>query len=154
MPETQAPSPRNATSPTTSSPAGTESSRWQFLSDVLVFQGKLIIDGLRDLLLSPISIIAAIADLLSGGQRPGDNFYSVIAFGKKTEIWINLFGCATRRDRHHEAQEHAEPNVDALVGKLEEAIKRQYERGGITASAKEAIDKTLDNIERKRRPNN
>jgi hypothetical protein len=44
------------------------SSRWHLIRDVAVFQLKLGLDALRDLVLSPISLIAGIVDLVFGGE--------------------------------------------------------------------------------------
>lgn len=39
--------------------------RGQLLRQILVFQFKLAMDGIRDVLLSPISVIAALAGILT-----------------------------------------------------------------------------------------
>lgn len=96
--------------------------RWQTLKDVLLFQGKLLADGLRDVVLSPVSILAALIDLVVPGDDKGRRFYAVLRFGRSTEDWINLFGAA---DRHDPAVESK--GVDALVDELE-AIIRDPER--------------------------
>ncbi len=67
-------------------------SRLQLVWDVLVFQFKLAFDGLRDLLLSPLSIIAAVMGLLAGGDDPYRYFRRLLRFGRRSELWINLFG--------------------------------------------------------------
>jgi len=67
-------------------------SRLQLIWDVLVFQLKLTVDGLRDLVLVPISLFAALAGLLLGGSQPAQYFHRVLQFGRRTEFWINLFG--------------------------------------------------------------
>ena len=41
-----------------------QSGRWHFIRDVLVLQGKLVIDGFRDAALIPVSLVAAVADVL------------------------------------------------------------------------------------------
>ena len=111
--------------------------RWKLIRDVAVFQLRLGLDALRDLVLSPISLIAGIADLLLGGTR----FYAVLAAGRRTEAWINLFG---ELERTGEGAESA--SVDALLERVERLLVEQYERGGVTASAKSAIDRGLDAI--------
>jgi hypothetical protein len=73
-------------------PPRTHLSRLQLLTDVAVFQVKLVVDGLRDVLLSPLSIVAAVAGLLTGGDQPERYFQKVIRFGRRSEVWINLFG--------------------------------------------------------------
>lgn len=126
--------------------------RWELLRDVLVFQGKLVLDGLRDLLLSPLSIGAAIIGLIAGGDRPGRYFYGLLSVGRQSDVWINLFGTSRHRFPYNNPADSADTphgeSVDVLVDKLETLVKRQYERGGITANAKDAIDRALDNIER------
>ena len=49
-----------------------ESERWTMLRDLAVLQGKLIVDGLRDLLLVPASLIAGLISILSSDNgKPG-----------------------------------------------------------------------------------
>lgn len=72
--------------------ASRENSRLQLLWDVLLFQFKLVADGLRDLFLSPISLISALIGLLVGGDEPDRYFRRVLHLGRRSEIWINLFG--------------------------------------------------------------
>jgi len=73
-------------------PSGVHASRLQLIWDVVLFQLKLIADGLRDLLLSPISIIAGILGLVAGGNDPHRYFRRLLAIGRRSEVWINLFG--------------------------------------------------------------
>lgn len=72
--------------------------RFPVFRDVVVFQFKLLVDGLRDVLISPLSILAAIVDLLVPGDDGGKRFYAVVRFGRRTEEWINLFGAAGPRE--------------------------------------------------------
>jgi hypothetical protein len=58
-------------------PAGS-GERWQFLRDVVVFQLKLLLDNLRDFALVPISLVAALIDLVYKGEREGALFYKVL----------------------------------------------------------------------------
>ena len=115
-------------------------SRWELIRDVLVFQLKLGIDALRDVALVPISLVAAVVDLATGGDRP-ENFYEVVRLGRRSERWINLFGTVDPPEEQDDL-----PSLDSLVGQVERLVVEQYERGGVTASAKEAIDRSLDRI--------
>jgi len=121
--------------------------RWTLLRDVTVFQGKLLLDGLRDLVLSPISIAAAVIALLRGGEQPGRQFYDLLYMGKRSEHWINLFG-ATKRVSPPTFDQEGSESVDALVERLETVARRQYEKGGLTQNAKHAVDRALDAIDR------
>ena len=124
--------------------------RWEFLRDVIVFQLKLVLDALRDLLLSPISIVAAAVDLLSGDERERRHFYRVLGVGRSLDVWINLFG-ESKSVEGQMSESSGSPTVDSLVGQVEQLLVEQYERGGVTASAKDAIDRSLDAIARKRK---
>lgn len=119
--------------------------RWRLIRDVLVFQLRLGLDALRDLLLSPISIVAGLADLIFGGTR----FYAVLAAGRRTETWIHLFGELDRAEMRDATDAAPPAAVDAIVERMERLIVEQYERGGVTASAKSAIDRGLDAIGRR-----
>ena len=127
-------------------PAPEVPDRWEFLRDVLVFQLKLLLDAVRDLVLSPVSIVAGVIDLISGDEPPGRYFYRLLAFGGRTDTWINLFGMPGRPD---EPGGDEGVTIDSLVAQVERLIVDQYERGGVTASAKQAIDRSLDAISRK-----
>lgn len=132
------------------STARASSARWALLRDALVFQGKLFCDGARDLLLSPLAIGALLVDLVAGGERPGQRFYSLLRAGRRSERWINLFGAAEPKPPAGRlVSDSGASGVDAMVTRLEEVVVDQYQRGGITASAKDAIDRWLDAIERR-----
>lgn len=124
--------------------------RWTLLRDLAVLQVKLLVDGFRDLVLVPASLIAGIISLVKGTKdRPGPQFYQLIGVGKQSEVWINLF----------KAYEHAPPevkqeysfgvaNMDEIVDKFESFVVDEYQRGGVTKQAKERIDKALNAIQR------
>lgn len=114
------------------------SKRGALVRNALVFQLKLMADGLRDLVLLPISLIAALAGLVRGGDEPEREFVEVLKLGRKSERWINLFGL-------HGNQEHAHAiaSIDALFDKVEETLKRQYQAAGTSAKARAEIDEAL-----------
>ena len=106
----------------------------------MIFQLKLAIDALRDIVLVPVSLVAGIMDLVAGGDRQGENFYHVLRLGRRSERWINLFRIAGEPD------EDDAPSLDSLVGQVERLVVEQAEHGGVTAAAKGAIDRSLDRI--------
>jgi hypothetical protein len=107
------------------------------IRDLLVFQVKLGADAFRDLLLSPASIAIAIYDLVTGGDKPGRNFYALLALGRRSDRFIELFGDPETPD----ASASEDPTLDTLVGKVESMVVREYERGGATTTAKDAISR-------------
>ena len=117
------------------------SQRWRLLRDATAFQLKLALAGLRDLLLIPISLIAALLSLPTGGG-PHSAFYEVVRLGSRTERWINLFGMVRQQNAG------GDEGVDALVQRFESLLVEQDSRGGITAAAKDRIDQVLDRLER------
>jgi hypothetical protein len=121
--------------------------RWAFIRDLVVFQLKLLLDALRDVVLSPASIVAGLLDLVSGDDPPGRNFNRLLAAGRRSDAWINLFG-EGRFDAEGEERSGDTHSVDSLVGHVERLLLEQVERGGVTASAKEAIDRSLDRVTR------
>ena len=130
--------------------ADAESRRWVLLRDMLVLQGKLIIDGLRDLLLVPASLIAGIVSLVSSSNgQPGSQFYELIGLGKQSERWINLFGAYENAPAEvRERQSVVHGDVDELVSRFESFVVDEYKRGGVTAQAKQRMDKILDAVQR------
>ncbi len=131
-------------------PAQPNPDRWEMLRDVVVFQVKLVVDGLRDVVLSPVSLLAALGDLLLSRERTGGRFYEVVRFGRRTERWINLFGAADR-SVHSEprASENGDAGIDAYVEHLQQRLLDQYELWVVTSSAKDKIDRALDTIQHK-----
>ena len=124
--------------------------RWTLIRDIAVLQVKLIVDGFRDLVLVPASLVAGIWSLLGGTvDRPGPQFYQLIGLGKRSELWINLFKAyenAPPEVRKDEAFGVA--NMDELVDKFESFVVDEYQRGGVTKQAKDRIDQALNAIQR------
>lgn len=58
--------------------------------DFVVFQIKLAVDGVKDLLVFNLSIVAILADLLLGGRRPGRCFYGVVRASRNFDAWLRL----------------------------------------------------------------
>ena len=114
-----------------------ENGRWALIGQVLRFQVKLLVDGLRDLIMSPVSLVAALIGLLVHPTQPGRLFGQVLDFGRKTEEWINLF------DR-----EQPEPGIDELFSHLEQRLETQYRDGGVTRTAKQTVDASLNGLQR------
>jgi hypothetical protein len=122
-----------------------EHSRGELARDALLLQGKLLIDGLRDLLLVPISIVAVMIDLVSGEHPMGRRFYSVVQLGRRSEHWINLFGAADRSPHENRWAHNEESHkLDELVEQVEKVVKDQYAEGGVTGSARNALTRALD----------
>lgn len=128
------------------------SSRWILIRDIAVLQVKLVVDGLRDLILVPLSLIAGIVSLASGeGGVPGTHFYRLLVIGKQSERWINLFGALTNAPPDLEqSMPFPDADMDDIVGKIEAFVVSEERRGGMTAQARERFEKALDALQKRR----
>ncbi len=127
--------------------------RWVLIRDLGVLQVKLIVDGLRDIILVPASLIAGMVSLAtSEGGKPGLQFYQLLAWGKESEVWINLFGAVRNAPEIIEQpQRFGDQDIDDIVGRLEAFVVDESKRGGVTSQAKDRLDKILDAFQRKKR---
>jgi hypothetical protein len=120
------------------SPPDGHERRWALIRDAVVFSAKVGIEALRDVLLIPLGLGSAALGLLLQPEDPGRYFRRVLALGERFDRYLNLFG----------AVGGSEPRVDALFERLETILVDQHKRGGITVGAKDAIDRTLDALQR------
>jgi hypothetical protein len=136
---------------TSASPALPSSSeRWRFLRDVVVFQLKMLLDNVRDFALMPIALVAAIIDLFYKGEREGALFYKVLRWGAHSEEVIDVYSAI---EHHPPGDFRVNPayTVDAVVARLEDVLRREYEKGGTAASIKSVMDRAIDQLHRETR---
>lgn len=89
--------------------------------DYLIFVLKLLIDGLKDVVLLPLASIAILADLLIGGDRPR-LFYRVVRQSERFELWLNLNGALDELERGETDDGlfgASTAGSDTLLGKVE-----------------------------------
>lgn len=117
---------------------------WKFFRDVLVFQLKMLLDNVRDFALMPISLVAALIDVIFKGQRQGALFYQVLKWGAHSEEVINVYS-AIRAENRPEVN----PNytVDAVIARLEGVLVRECDKGGTAANIKSAMDRAIHQIQ-------
>jgi hypothetical protein len=93
------------------------------LRDLAIFQIKLLLDGVKDVVLVPTSILAALLDLVWPTGTRGARFYAVMTAGEKFDNWLNLFGASTAAASHAEGLFGASrAGADSLLGRLEEIV--------------------------------
>ncbi|PEN14462.1 hypothetical protein CRI94_05400 [Longibacter salinarum] len=78
----------------------TSASRTVIIRDLIFFQIKLWLDGIKDIVLSPLSIIGAGIDILSGRSGQKSLFYKVMRLGERFDLWLNLYGPAREAATH------------------------------------------------------
>lgn len=125
---------------------------WTLIRDIAVLQVKLVVDGLRDLVLVPASLIAGIVSLVKmKNGEPGTQFYKVVSVGRQSEHWINLFGALKNAPPEFIEQEHfGNTDIDEIVTRVESFVVDEYQRGGVTAQAKERIEKAIAAMQQRR----
>lgn len=129
--------------------------RWSLIRDIAVFQVKLLVDGLRDLFLVPISLVTGVIGLFKGGDEIGAEFYGLLRLGRQSEHWINLFGAVSNYEASGSGEDPAKVrDIDEIVARVENFIIDEYRKGGVTAQAKKRLDQAIDSLSRvtRRRP--
>ena len=119
--------------------------RWKFLRDVVVFQLKMLLDNVRDLVLMPVAALAALVDLIMRGEREGARFYRVLRWGRHSERVIDVYSAI----EHHPPDSFEigrDYTVDGVIARLEGVVAREVEKGGTAASIKSAMDRAIDQL--------
>ena len=133
------------TLPPSTLPRANHHDRWRFLRDVLVFQLKMFLDNVRDFALMPISLVAALIDLISKGEREGALFYKVLKWGSHSEKVIDVYS-AIEHDETSDFKLSPNYTVDGVIARLEGVLVRECEKGGTAASIKAAMDRAIDQL--------
>lgn len=115
------------------------------IRDALVLQGKLIIDGLRDAILIPVSFGAALLSIWQRGADKGRLFYEVVRMGRRSERWINLFAAADRVCPGAEDSGDIR-GLDDYLAQVEARLVDQYRSGDAGSPARQAVDGLVDRI--------
>ncbi|MEW6989255.1 hypothetical protein AADZ91_01085 [Colwelliaceae bacterium 6441] len=146
------------------------SNRWRMCKKLVIFQVKLAFDAIRDLFLSPISFGCALIDIINNNSDEQSYFKKLMIFGGKTDSWLNLFSQheQTLKKAQHQLTkteieaEHAsstyqgdfsQNNADQLFDKIEDLLREQHAKGGLTAAAKTKIDAVLQKISKDNQTN-
>ncbi len=120
-------SPRAATTPPRPAAAAAPA-RGVIIRDLLIFQFKLWLDGVKDVVLSPLSVVAGGLDLLFGPRPTGYRFYRVLRFGERFDLWLNLYGAAEGAERSAEGLFGASrAGKDTLLGAIEQVTGGERE---------------------------
>ena len=109
--------------------------RVRLLIDVVVFQVKLAMDGVRDLVLIPVSMIAALLGLVFGGDEPQRYFEQLLDLGRRSDRFINLFN-------QHKPTE--ETSSDSMLEPLKQHLIEKSSESPVTNRVSDAIDQLTD----------
>ena len=98
------------------------------IRDLVILQLKLWLDGVKDIVLSPLSIGAAVLDLLFGPPDTGHRLYKVLGLGERFDLWLNLYGATGRAETSGEGLfGGSRAGDDTLLGHLEKLAKGHEE---------------------------
>jgi len=103
---------------------------------VLLFQLKLVADGLRDLLLVPVSLTTGVLGLIAGGNDPERFFRELLRFGRRSDRFINLFD--QRNNDYNEEQWI--PTSDELLEPYQEKFLDHASRSPLVQKVDEKLD--------------
>lgn len=94
---------------------------WPTTRKFLVFQLKLYIDAFRDVFLSILSLLAFAVDIILLNQGPESYFEKVLAFGRRTEVTINLFD-------QYDLDEQGGTSVDKILKDVESSLEKKLRK--------------------------
>lgn len=84
---------------------------------VIVLQFKLLLGAMRDLILMPIAMAAALFDWLRLKDHEPRYFRQVMTLGERSDRWIDVWYA------NHDQKAEPRDNVDALLVSVEEAVR-------------------------------
>lgn len=84
---------------------------------VIVLQLKLALSALRDLVLIPLALAAALIDVIRLRAQAPRYFRSILQAGEHSDRWIDVWYSA------HDSQQEPRGNVDALLTRVEEVVR-------------------------------
>ncbi len=90
----------------------------QALRHLLVFQIKLLADALRDLLMSPVSVLVFLLDALTRPTLENSLYLRLMLLGRRSDRVINLFD--EYKDAGHFTVDQAIEEVEEMVMALRE----------------------------------
>ena len=119
--------------------ATSKNERWPLIRQAIVFQFKLGLDALRDILMSPVSIVLVVIDTVMASQHRQSYFLGLMRLGKRTDHWINLFGGSLSKEETSSNEETVNNNVDYWFSRIEAVIKEQQVDGKLSQSGREKL---------------
>ncbi|MEE2704107.1 MAG: hypothetical protein VX614_08820 [Myxococcota bacterium] len=146
VPEARDPGAEIASTPETLEQRRSQN-RWLLIRDTLVFQAKMLLEGIRDLVLVPLTLLAAGLGLARGGPEPQRYLLEVMRTARRFDRWLALFR-PVEREFSQPPGESERASADTYLRQLEQVLIEQHERGGITAQVKQKVDHLLDGLEK------
>lgn len=86
--------------------------------DMVTFQFKLLLDALRDIVLSPLALGAAALDLLLIRRQDPRFFRTLLRYAHRSEHWIDLWATLAKERYGVEPQ-----SIDGLIAHVESVVR-------------------------------
>lgn len=113
-------------------------SRGVLTRDFLIFELKLVLDGLIDLVMAPLGAIAFVSELIFPGRLLGSRFYAVLRMGERWDRWLSLYQPAKEAETSGDGLLGSTTiSADSLIGTIEDLIRQ----GRLPKSAREILDR-------------
>ena len=93
-----------------------KATRTQLIRDVLLLQVKLLIGAARDLAVVPVTLAAALLDLILSKSQSPRFFHQVLRMGERSDQWIDVWSAA-----RHESEQRGP--VDSILATVEEVVR-------------------------------
>ena len=93
-----------------------KATRNQLIRDVLLLQVKLLIGAARDLAVVPVTLAAALLDLILSKSQSPRFFHHVLRLGERSDEWIDVWSAA-----RHESEQRGP--VDSILASVEEVVR-------------------------------
>lgn len=94
-----------------------KATRSQLIRDVLLLQLKLLLGAARDLAVAPVTLAAALLDLILSKSQAPRYFQQVLRLGERSDHWIDVWSAGRSRESPQRG------NVDALLASVEEVVR-------------------------------
>lgn len=103
-------------------------SRRKIVRDVLIFELKLWLEGFKDVALMPLSLGAAVIDLLLPNKVGRGALYSVMKLGDRFERWVDLYAALEERQSADPKQPHTD-SLDDLLREAADGLEKKASDG-------------------------
>jgi hypothetical protein len=92
--------------------------------DLLIFQAKMAIDGIKGVFLFQASLVAAAIDFILGRRKRFSLFYKLLELSERFDLWLNLNGAAGAGENPDGLFGTSRAGSDNLLGRLEQAVRK------------------------------
>lgn len=108
--------------------SATGTSKRVLIRDLMIFWLKLLIDGLKDVVLFQIAFGAAVFDILFGRAGRPLLFYNVLRLSERFDLWINLYGATGAAEASGDGLFGASrAGSNSLLGRLEQLVRQRVD---------------------------